>query len=32
MKPADILSKLVGFRTIAGEPNLDLVDWVEAFL
>ena len=32
MTPADILSKLVGFRTIAGEPNLDLVDWVEAFL
>ncbi|XXK30493.1 acetylornithine deacetylase [Rhodobacteraceae bacterium nBUS_24] len=28
----DILSTLVGFRTIAGKPNLDLIDWVEAFL
>tara|TARA_X000000950_G_scaffold149790_1_gene184655 strand:+ start:557 stop:1750 length:1194 start_codon:yes stop_codon:yes gene_type:complete len=28
----DILTKLVGFKTVANEPNLDLIDWVENFL
>jgi acetylornithine deacetylase/succinyl-diaminopimelate desuccinylase-like protein len=28
----DILKTLVGFKTVANEPNLDLIDWVEDFL
>ena len=32
MTPVDILSKLVGFRTIAGSSNRELIDWVEALL
>ncbi len=28
----DILTQLVGFKTIANEPNLDLIDWVQNFL
>ena len=28
----DILTKLVGFKTVADQPNLDLIDWVENFL
>ena len=28
----DILTKLVGFKTITNEPNIDLIDWVQDFL
>ena len=28
----EILKTLVGFKTVAYEPNLDLIDWVENFL
>ena len=28
----EILARLVGFPTIAGQPNLALIDWVAAFL
>ena len=28
----DILTKLVGFKTVANESNLELIDWVEHFL
>lgn len=28
----DILRRLIGFRSIAGQPNLDLIDWVRGFL
>ena len=28
----DILAQLVGFQTLTGEPNLELVDWVQSFL
>lgn len=28
----EILKTLVGFKTVANEPNLDLIDWVENFL
>ncbi len=28
----EILDRLVGFRTVSRDPNLDLVDWVEDYL
>ena len=28
----EILKTLVGFKTVANEPNLDLIDWIENFL
>ena len=28
----EILKTLVGFKTVANEPNLDLIGWVENFL
>ena len=28
----EILKTLVGFKTVANEPNIDLIDWVENFL
>lgn len=32
MRERDILARLVGFATVTGGPNLDLIDWVEALL
>ena len=32
MTEVEILAQLVAFPTIAGEPNTDLIDWVEDFL
>ena len=30
--PREILGRLVGFPTVSRDSNLDLVDWVEAWL
>ena len=32
MREQDILARLVGFATLTGGPNLDLIDWVQALL
>jgi hypothetical protein len=32
LTPLDILAHLVGFDTESSKPNLDLIDWVAAYL
>lgn len=32
MRETDILARLVGFPTLTGGPNLELIDWVQALL